>query len=82
MPETLTFEITYRYRESEEGISIPVTLAYNNSLYRTTAKVDPGAEVCLFSNEAGIQLGLDVKRGIAKPLLRLREQKSSRLDMK
>ena len=68
MPETLTFEITYRYQESEEGISIPVTLACKNGHYRAAAKVDPGAEVCLFSNEAGLQLGLDVERGVPRAL--------------
>jgi hypothetical protein len=68
MPETLTFDITYRYEDSVEGIAIPVTLVSGNGIYRTTAKVDPGAEVCLFTNESGLQLGLDVERGIPKTL--------------
>ena len=68
MPHTLTFEVAYRYQESQEGISIPVTLAHKTGLYRAVAKVDPGAEVCLFSNEVGLQLGLDVERGIPRGL--------------
>ncbi|PYP85455.1 MAG: hypothetical protein DMF61_16480 [Blastocatellia bacterium AA13] len=68
MPETLTFEIVYGYGDSEEGIAIPVTLASANGFYRASAKVDPGAEVCLFSNESGVQLGLDIERGIPRAL--------------
>ena len=68
MPETLTFDIVYRYGESHEGIAIPVTLATSKGMYRASAKVDPGAEVCLFSNESGVQLGLDVERGIPRLL--------------
>lgn len=51
-----------------EGISIPVTLISEEAVYRAAAKVDPGAEVCLFSREAGEQLGLDVESGIPKLL--------------
>jgi hypothetical protein len=68
MPETLTFEITYLYEDSVEGISIPVMLISGGGVYRAAAKVDSGAEVCLFSREAGEQLGLDVESGIPKLL--------------
>ena len=68
MPETLTFEIAYLYEDSVEGIAIPVTLISGSGIYRAAAKVDCGAEVCLFSREAGEQLGLDVANGIAKRL--------------
>ncbi len=68
MPETLTFDITYLYEDSVEGIAIPVTLISGGGIYRAAAKVDPGAEVCLFSREAGEQLGLDVESGIPKLL--------------
>jgi len=53
MPETLTFDISYLYEDSVEGIAIPVTLISGGGIYRAAAKVDPGAEVCLFSREAG-----------------------------
>ena len=66
MRETLTFDIVYRYGDSHEGIAIPVTLATSNGIYRASAKVDPGSEVCLFSNESGVQLGLDVERGVPR----------------
>jgi hypothetical protein len=68
MAETLTFEITYLYADSAEGIAIPVALFSAKGMYNTWAKVDPGAEVCLFTNEVGLRLGLDVERGIPKLL--------------
>ncbi|MGH9834341.1 MAG: aspartyl protease family protein [Blastocatellia bacterium] len=68
MAETLTFEISYLYQDSVEGIAIPVTLVSANGIYNTWAKVDTGAEVCLFSNEVGLRLGLDIERGLPKTL--------------
>jgi hypothetical protein len=68
MSETLSFEITYLYEDSVEGIAIPVTLISGSGIYRAADKVDSGSEVCLFSREAGEQLGLDIESGIPKPL--------------
>jgi hypothetical protein len=52
MPDTLAFDINYLYEDSVEGIAIPVTLISGGGIYRAAAKVDSGAEVCLFSREA------------------------------
>lgn len=68
MADTLTFEFSYLYAESTEGIAIPVALASANRIYNTWAKIDTGAEVCFFSNEVGLRLGLDVESGIPKTL--------------
>jgi hypothetical protein len=68
MPDTRTFEISYLYADSTEGIAIPVILVSQNGIYNTWGKVDTGAEVCLFSNEAGLRLGLDVEGGIPRTL--------------
>lgn len=61
---TLSFSETIRYKASITGISIPVMLAYGQQAFWTDAKVDPGAEVCLFKHEEGRKLGLLVERGI------------------
>jgi hypothetical protein len=68
MPRTLTFDISYRYPENAKGITIPVILTSPYGTYRAAAKADTGADVCLFSNDAGLQLGLDVDSGIPKTL--------------
>lgn len=61
---TLSFTETIRYKESSAGISIPVQLAYGQQVFWTDAKVDPGAEVCLFKHEEGRKLGLLVEQGV------------------
>jgi hypothetical protein len=60
----LTFAQEHRYPDDEEGISISVNLEYGDQSYRVDAKVDPGAAVCLFSNEVGQKLGIPIERGI------------------
>ena len=60
---TLSFNETIRYKESTTGIGIPVQLACGQQAFWTDAKVDPGAEVCLFKNEEGRKLGLIVEQG-------------------
>ncbi len=49
MSHNLSFDVSYLYEESAEGITIPVTLSYKDSQIRTYAKVDTGAEFCIFS---------------------------------
>jgi hypothetical protein len=42
MPDTLTFEISYLYADSTEGIAIPVTLVSQSGIYNTWGKVETG----------------------------------------
>ena len=51
MSTHLTFTGEYRYRDDPSGITIPVTLGYGGQSLIVTAKVDTGADVCLFSFE-------------------------------
>jgi len=62
----LSFDISYLYEDSDEGISLPITLSYRNVQVRTYAKVDTGSEFCVFSLELGEELGIDVPSGIPK----------------
>lgn len=64
----LTFEQEHQYKDSEEGIAIEVTLCYEEQTFAAQAKVDPGAAVCLFSNEIGQRLGIPIEQGIPKRL--------------
>lgn len=66
MLHTLNFDVSYTYDESDEGIAIPVTLSFNGAQIRTYAKIDTGAEYCIFSFELGENLGIDVHSGIPK----------------
>lgn len=60
----LTFDEEYRYKDDEEGIPVSVILTYGDKTIRTDAKVDPGAAVCLFSHEDGLDLGVPIEQGV------------------
>lgn len=68
MTQQITFDVTYVYEDSSEGISLPVTITYGNNQFRSYAKVDTGAEFCIFSFEIGENLGIDVPSGIPKTM--------------
>lgn len=63
MKTTLTFSETLRYEDDMTGISIPVVLGCGGNATREQAKVDPGAEVCLFKREIGVRLGITIEHG-------------------
>jgi hypothetical protein len=60
----LTFSDEYHYREHPDGITLFVTLKYGEREIGTVAKVDTGAEVCIFSREEGVDLGLPLEQGL------------------
>ncbi|HEX9001619.1 MAG TPA: hypothetical protein VGB07_17055 [Blastocatellia bacterium] len=68
MATQLSFDITFAYPDRADGITIPIALSLGDKIVQTYAKVDPGAEYCIFSREIGIKLGLDIERGIPQPM--------------
>lgn len=64
MPTQLSFVEQYRYLENEAGVTIPVLLGHNEKVIKVTAKVDTGADVCLFAREHGERLGLAIDEGL------------------
>ncbi len=60
----LEFAEEHRYKEDDEGIPFSVELTYGGLTLRADCKVDPGAAVCLFSNELGRKLGIPIEQGI------------------
>jgi hypothetical protein len=62
----LSFDILYQYSDKADGISIPTGLILGDKIVHTYANVDPGTEFCIFSNEIGLKLGLDIDTGIPK----------------
>lgn len=63
MTAQFTFVDSYRYSDQEPGITLPVILRVGDQFANTTAKVDTGAEFCLFSREIGEKLGLQIESG-------------------
>ncbi|HMV49341.1 MAG TPA: retropepsin-like aspartic protease [Blastocatellia bacterium] len=64
----LSFAQEWHYDDNDDGISIEVGLVYVGTSIEVQAKVDPGAAVCLFSNEDGRDLGIPIEQGIPKRL--------------
>jgi len=68
MPTQLRFDVTFIYPDKAGGITIPTVLSFGDKIVQTFAKVDPGADYCVFSHEIGAKLGLDIERGIPQPM--------------
>ncbi len=64
MTTQLTFAEEFLYDDSPVGITIPVIVHYGEKSLRFHAKVDTGAEVCLFRHEHAIALGLPLEEGL------------------
>lgn len=64
MSKELSFDYEYRYEDDEDGIPLPVKLTFGGRTVVVTAKVDPGATVCLFRHEIGLKLGVSIDQGI------------------
>ena len=63
MSQPLYFKITYRYQASKGGISLPVVLSAAGNSVECEAKVDTGAEYCLFQRDVAESLELDLEDG-------------------
>lgn len=63
MAFTLPFSQQLYYEDSLEGIKLDATLRYGEEVVTCSAKVDTGAQVCLFEREIGEGLGIDIESG-------------------
>lgn len=63
MPHELTFQLAHQYNSLRQGIEIEVILKFGYEAIPAEAKIDPGAEVCLFRREQGEMLGLEIESG-------------------
>jgi hypothetical protein len=60
---TLAFTTSVIYPDNAEGITLPVFLTVGDTTIPIEAKVDTGAELCLFRREHGEALGLVIEAG-------------------
>lgn len=68
MPHSFQFEIEHAYDSRQDGIWIPTFLTVGDVTVECDAKVDTGAEFCLFQRELADRLGLQVTTGHLLPL--------------
>ena len=68
----MSYEIEYAvkqiYDSRKVGITVKTTLRRNNLSVVLNAKVDTGAEFCLFARELGEELDIDIESGYRKSL--------------
>ncbi len=60
----LSFTEQLEYDDNPAGITIFVSLGYGEKNLRIEAKVDPGAEVCLFTHDVARRFGIQIETGI------------------
>jgi len=58
----LNFAQEWHYEDDDDGIPIEVSLTYAGTTIEVQAKVDPGAAVCLFTREDGMDLGIPLSK--------------------
>ncbi len=64
MSSAITFAEIWHYPDDHAGITIPTVLGYGNRIVTATAKIDTGAEYCLFDRDYGERLGLTIEEGL------------------
>ncbi len=63
MPHQIEYNLSYRYTTTEAGITIPVSLIAGERSAECQAKIDTGAEYCLFDRTYADRLGFEVESG-------------------
>jgi hypothetical protein len=61
----LSFDVTHIY-VSNDGIEIPLVISSGRKEVQTSGYANCGAEACIFSNEIGQMLGIDIEDGEPK----------------
>ncbi len=66
MAEELFFDKSYFYNTLKIGITVPILLRLNGTAVEFEAKVDTGAENCIFERRHGETLGFVIESGAEK----------------
>jgi len=65
---SIEFQAQHDCSSEPLGITVPIELGYGPNRVKLTAKVDTGAEFCLFQRGFGEALGIEVEAGERKEL--------------
>jgi hypothetical protein len=63
MSENIEFDTVFQYDTLKKGITAKVKLFFNEDFVEFNAKIDTGAENCIFQRIQGERLGLDIENG-------------------
>jgi len=65
-PFQLNFSLRHGYSYLETGITLETILQHGGIEHKCDAKIDCGAQYCLFSREVGEALRIDVEEGLPR----------------
>ena len=63
MPESLEFDEVYQYDTLKTGITVVVKIHFGDEAREINAKIDTGAENCIFERKHGERLGIEIESG-------------------
>lgn len=63
MSETIDFDEVYYYNTLKSGITVTVKINFGDEHREVNAKIDTGAENCIFERKHGERLGIDIESG-------------------
>lgn len=63
MNSQLRFRLKYEYDAQQPGVTIPLMLRFDDGRVPCDARLDTGAQICLFQRELGELLGLNIEAG-------------------
>ena len=66
MTYSFDFPIKHLYPDQETGISLAVILTYGDKSEKVSAKLDTGADFCVFTRDVALQLGIPLETGLKK----------------
>lgn len=66
MAEEISFDESYFYNTLKIGITVPTILRFDEISVEIEAKIDTGAENCIFERRHGEMLGLKIESGAEK----------------
>src|SRR5262245_398012 len=66
MPYSFAFSVKHIYPDQETGISLAVFLTYGDKTEKVSAKLDTGAEFCVFTKDVALLLGIPIEAGLKK----------------
>ena len=63
MSESLEFDEVFYYDTLKKGITVIVKIYYDAESREINAKIDTGAENCIFERKHGERLGIEIESG-------------------
>ena len=63
MPESVEFDETFYYDTLKNGITVLVKIYFADEFRELNAKIDTGAENCIFERKHGERLGIEIESG-------------------